>query len=168
MSLTSVLQANRSRANRQRSIKGKSSPERRTILAHHFRVCVRASLGIIGWNELCENPAPKGRTRLAQHFRVCVGTPLAIIGWNAFCENPAPEGANELSPARRCWEKWEKPSKSRRDDQVLTQTLQCSESRKNDSKSRRDDRILTQDATSPSGGPSGQCSAALILCGKWE
>ena len=36
----------------------------------------------------------------------------------------SPGGASELSPALERWEKWKKRLQSRRDDRVLTHTLQ--------------------------------------------
>src|ERR1039458_143368 len=46
---------------------------------------------------------------------------------NALERNPrksSPGGATELSPALQRWEKWKERFKSRRDDRVLTHTLQ--------------------------------------------
>ena len=64
----------------------------------------------------------KRRHSIARHVRVCVRTLLVIIRWNELCDNPAPK-AKHISPARECWEKWEKRFESRRDDRALTHTL---------------------------------------------
>jgi hypothetical protein len=60
------------------------------------------------------------------------GAALQCVRENSFSSNPvernvresSPGGASELSPALQRWEKRKKLIKSRRDDRVLTHTLQ--------------------------------------------
>ncbi len=60
------------------------------------------------------------------------GAALQCVCENSFLGNPvernarksSPGGATELSPALQRWEKWKERFKSRRDDRVLTHTLQ--------------------------------------------
>src|ERR1035441_8303392 len=60
------------------------------------------------------------------------GAALQCVRENSFLGNPvernsrksSPGGATELSPALQRWEKWKEGFKSRRDDRVLTHTLQ--------------------------------------------
>jgi hypothetical protein len=46
------------------------------------------------------------------------------------CKGSSPGGANDISPPLQRWDKWQERAKSRRDDRVLTQTLQRREQRK--------------------------------------